>query len=346
MAKVNTARVLQGTLAAFGIAFFVMLVGDVDFASLPDGAFSELPTLLVGILLLLVLNYTLDTASWWLVCDQKRPSIFRLTLIRLRAEAITNILPGGAVIGEPMKIGFLVSESKMSRVEATTSFLLGKFVLIFGQSIYVLVGLALAYEVIDSASTEFFGVEHVGVLVLVGALGILLLLVSLVLSMVFLQPMNRRFRISNQGGWFAVHWNRLLHELREVENLVAIEFRRTPFRFFVGIFLSFLSWSLNGVELYLIGSWLGIEATLITYLAIDAVSVVVRMVVFVIPIGMGGQDWAIAGLVGAFNIGEPTQTAARLVLLKRSREFAVIAVGLILLLLSPVNLIGAKNDKD
>lgn len=339
-----SGRIIQVILAAAGITFFFLLVGDVDIDSLPEASLDRLPLLIGGILLLLLINYTFDTAGWWLVCGEKRPSLFRLMLIRLRAEAITNVVPGGAVIGEPMKVGFLMQESGMDRTEATTSFLLSKFVLVVGQSIYILVGLALAFSVIDRASQQYFGVENFGLLVLGGALLILGLLVGTAGAMVFAQPMNRKLRLSKGEGRIARLWNRLLTELRSIETLVAAEFRRRPGRFPVAILFSFISWSLNGVELWLISQWLGLEVALITMIAIDAVSVIVRMIVFVVPIGMGGQDWTIAGLVGAYGIAEPTQTAARLVLLKRGREFTVIGLGLLLLLVMPNRLQSPKEE--
>lgn len=333
--RVGAARVIQGGLALVGITFFILLLTDADFDGIPESSLETLPGFLLVVLGLLVLNYTFDTASWWLVCGEKRPSLWRLMLIRLRTEAITNVVPGGAVIGEPMKIGLLSDASGMSRPEATTSFLLSKFVLILGQVFYIFLGLALSYSVIDAVSREAFNVENFGLLVLGGALLILGLLLSVAAAMIWFQPMNSRLRFSTRTGRMAHTWNLVLRELREIELLVAQEFRRHRWRFLLAIIFSFISWSLNGVELWAIAHWLDIPATFQQVYAIDAVSVIVRMLVFVIPIGMGGQDWTIAGLTAAHGIPDPTASAARMVLMKRSREFAVIGVGLILLLLMP-----------
>ncbi len=335
MKRIGVARVVQGLLAIVGITFFVLLIGDVSFDTLPETSVGSLLTFILTILGLLLLNYSFDTASWWLVCGEKRPSIGRLMLIRLRTEAITNIVPGGAVIGEPMKIGFLRDASGMTRAEATTSFLLSKFVLILGQTFYIFLGLALSFSVINSVSREAFDVDNFGLIVLGGALAILLLLLSTAAAMIWFQPMNSRFRFSSSTGRMPRLWNRGLKELREVEVLVAAEFRRHRWRLLLAILFSFISWSLNGVELYAIASWIDLPATFGQIYSIDAVSVVVRMVVFVIPIGMGGQDWTIAGLTAAHGLPDPTGSAAMMVLLKRAREFTVIGVGLLLLLVLP-----------
>ena len=267
-------RLLQVVLAIGGITFFTLLARDVNFGALPPASLSSLPELILIILGLLLLNYTFDTGSWWIICGEKRPPLWRLALIRLRCEAVTNVIPGGAVIGEPMKVGFLMRSSGMTRPEATTSFLLSKFVLIIGQIIYIFVGLALSYSVINNVSESVFGVGDFAMVVLGGALAVLLVILAFAASMVLWQPMNNRFSFSDREGWIARWWNIGLKELREIELLVAQEFRRHRYRLLLSILFSFIAWSLNGVELYFIVRWLGIDAGFFDIYAIDAVSVV------------------------------------------------------------------------
>lgn len=330
--RFSPARIIQIVLGVTGITLFVLLIRDIDFDTLPASSLDSLPQLILTMLALLAVNYTCDTASWWLVSGPKRPSIGRLMSIRARCEAITNLIPGGAVIGEPYKIGLLRNASGMSRAEATTSFLLSKFVLIIGQTLYIFLGLALSYGVINRVSRAEFGVGNFGAFVLVGALFILLFVLTLAVAMVRFQPVNNRLRLTEKESRRHRWWNIAVTELREIEIVLAREFRRQRFRIPVAIVLSFIAWSLNGIELYVIARWLGVDATLPEIYAIDAVSVVVRMVVFVIPIGMGGQDWTIAGLAAAHGLDNPRITAGRMVVMKRVREFAVVAVGLVLLL--------------
>jgi glycosyltransferase 2 family protein len=92
---------------------------------------------------------------------------------------------------------------------------------------------------------------------------------------------------------------------------------------------------LNAVEAYLIVRWLGIDGKFMQLYAIDSVSCVIRMVLFVLPIGIGGQDWTITGLMMAHGFSDPVGASATLVTLKRGREFLVIAIGLVLLLVMP-----------
>ncbi len=169
---------------------------------------------------------------------------------------------------------------------------------------------------------------------------IMLIILGLSAGMIWFQPLNNRFSFSEKEGRLHRWWNIILAELREIEMLAASEFRHHRYRLILAIVFSFIAWSLNGVELSKLDEkqlagivrWLGINASFVQIYSIDAVSVVIRMVVFVIPIGMGGQDWTIRGLVTAHGFADPATMAARMVVLKRGREFMVIGVGLLLLL--------------
>lgn len=333
--RFSTGKILQILLALTGLGVFAYLARNVDFGAIPTASIHTLPEFIGIVILLLIVNYTLDTLSWWIIAGDKRPSLWTLALIRLRCEAITNVIPGGGLIGEPMKVSFLMGYTGMNRAEATTSFLLSKFSLIVGQIFYIFFGLALSYEVINNVSESVFGVGDFAGFVLIGALIVLLLILGLTGSMIWFQPMNNRLSFSSKNGRRHHLWNRILKELQEIETLVASEFRRHRYRMILALLCSFLAWSMNGLELYVIVRWLGVDATLVQVYSIDAVSVVVRMIVFVIPIGMGGQDLTIRGLVSAHGFADPAATAARMVVLKRVREFFVIGIGLILLLVMP-----------
>ncbi len=327
-------RVVQGVLALAGLATFVILVREVDPARILAG---ESLGLLVGALLLLTLiNYGVDTLSWWLVCDRNhRPSLLTLASIRARCEALTNTLPGGAVIGEPMKVMLLLRTGTMTTAEATTAFLLGKFSVIVGQVVYVVTGVALSYSAMNGGSERVFGTEHFATFVLGAALLVLLLMVSLLGAMIWFQPMLRWLVPTGGEGRWSRRWNRIVAEAHSIESMVAHAARTRGPALLLSILCGVTAWALNGVEAFLILRWLEVDITFAQAFAIDAVSCIVRMVVFVLPIGIGGQDWTITGLMSIHGVADPVGTSAGLVVLKRAREFVVIGIGLLLLLLAP-----------
>ncbi len=334
-AKLTVRSIAQAILAIGGLGMFIFLVRDVDFSQLDAATLETLPQFALLILALAFINYYFDTLSWWMVRGDKPVSIWLLMSIRARCEAITNIIPGGALIGEPMKIGFLLRSTSMTRTEATTSFLLSKFALIVGQTFYVLSGLAISYSVINRTSEELFGTENFATWVLIAAMGIFILLVAILGAMIWFQPMVRWFSTTNKQGKLHSLWNTIVDELHNIEKLIAAETRKRGGKLALAVLFACIAWSLNGVELYLILHWLGFDTWLAQGYAIDAVSAVVRMVVFMIPIGIGGQDWAISGLIAAYGYRDPVGVAAQVVVLKRAREFFVIGLGLLLLVIMP-----------
>lgn len=333
----TVGRIVQGALAVAGIGMFAYLARNVSFANVADAG-TALLLLSAVLLVLTAVNYSLDTLSWWLVCGAKRPSFWTLTAIRLRCESLTNILPGGAVIGEPMKVMQLLRTTTMTTAEATTSFLLAKFCIIIGQVLYVILGVLFSYAVLSGGGESIFGTEHFGLLVLGVVVVIFLLLLSLLGAMIWFQPMLRFLAPTEREGRWGHLWNRLVAEAHSIEQLVATAGRQQGGKLVAGVLCGFLSWSLNGVEAYLILHVLGVDATFTQAFAIDAVSCVIRMVIFILPIGIGGQDWAITGLMTVHGIANPVGASAQLAVMKRAREFVVIGLGLVMLAFAPQRL--------
>jgi hypothetical protein len=333
--KTAIGRIVQGILAIAGFGMFAMLVRKVDFTEVASSALYSFPLLIAGILALAFINYSFDTLSWWLVCGERRPSFWTLMSIRARTEALTNTLPGGALIGEPMKVTLLLRSTAMSRAEATTSFLLSKFSLIVGQVFYVVLGVAISYPSINRTSIQTFGTEDFAWLVLSAALAVLALVVVLVAAMVWVQPMMRWLVPTRRTGRWHRRWNAMVVEAHAIEGLIARAARRQGALLMLSVLCGFIAWSLNAVEAFLIVRWLDIGGTFTQIYAIDSVSCIVRMVLFVLPIGIGGQDWTIAGLMMAHGFSDPVGASAKLVALKRAREFFVIGIGLVLLVTMP-----------
>jgi uncharacterized protein (TIRG00374 family) len=333
MSRPSRSRILQGALALVGFGLFISLVREFDFGAVDAFAPSSVLLLVVAIAGLAVVNYTFDTLSWWLICGEKRPSFLALTALRLRCEAVTNILPGGAMVGEPMKIAMLAETAGMSRAEAATSFLLSKFAIIVGHIGYVVLGVALSYSLVNRASEEVFGAADVATIALVVALGLFLVLIGVLAAMVWIRPMARWLLPSRREGRWYGRWNTLVAELQRVEEMLGAAARSGIGRLALALACGFIAWSFNAVEAYVVLRWIGVDIVFSDVYAIDAVSSIVRMILFVLPIGIGGQDWAITGLMTVHGVAAPLQTSAALAMFKRGREFAVVGIGLALLAL-------------
>lgn len=323
-------KLLQGIFALVGVGMFFLLVSKADFGHLTDSQQQTLPGFALAILAVATATFLFDTLAWWLLFDGHRPSFWRLATIRLRAEAFTNALPGGALIGEPMKIVFLRQSSEMTRAEATTPYLLSRFAMIVGQVFYIVAGVALSYDAMNRGHMRLGGTRF-STVVLAAAIGVLLLLTTLLAALVWFKPLVRWLNPSQGEGQWHRRWNVIVAELHSIEEMIARSARNNGLRLFLALLLSFAAWSLNGVELYLILRWLDPGASLSQGYALDAVSSVIRMVLFVIPSGIGAQDWTVTGLMAAFGFADPVSTSGKIVVMKRSREFIAILLGLVLL---------------
>jgi uncharacterized protein (TIRG00374 family) len=334
MSRSTKSRIAQGVLALAGFGGFAWLLFRTDLGAIDRFSASSVAWLALLIAALAVVNYTFDTLSWWLICGRGRPSFLTLTSIRLRCEALTNILPGGAMIGEPMKIALLMQSSSMTRAEAATSFLLSKFAIIVGHIGYVVLGVALSYALVNQASTRVFNTPHVATIALVVALGLFLLLIGILAAMVWVRPMARWLLPSRRGGRWSGRWNTLVAELHRIEELIGAAARNGVGRLALALACGFVAWSFNAVEAYVVLRWIGADLPFSDVYAIDAVSSIVRMILFVLPIGIGGQDLVILGLMTAHGVAAPETVSAIVAIFKRGREFGVVAVGLALLALA------------
>jgi uncharacterized protein (TIRG00374 family) len=323
-------KLLQGIFALAGIGTFFLLVSKVDFRNLADAQLSALPGLILAVLSVATVTFLFDTLAWWILFDRHRPGFWSLVTIRLRAEAFTNALPGGALIGEPMKIVLLRRSTALTRAEATTPYLLSRFAMIVGQVFYIVTGVALSYDAMNRGDMRV-GSARFSTAVLAVAIGILLLFTALLAALVWFKPLVRWLNPSQGDGRWHRRWNVIVAELHSIEELIARSARNNGLRLFLALLLSFAAWSLNGVELFLILNWFGLGSSIGQGYALDAVSSITRMVLFVLPSGIGAQDWTVTGLMAAFGFAHPVASSANIVVMKRAREFIAIVIGLVLL---------------
>jgi uncharacterized membrane protein YbhN (UPF0104 family) len=100
--------------------------------------------------------------------------------------------------------------------------------------------------------------------------------------------------------------------------------RRTAFLVSTGLFL--LGWLAEALEVFVMVLWLGQPITVLSAIAIGALSVFIKGGTFFIPGSLGAQDAGNLLLLTAFGYGDVT--GITFALLRRFREFVWIALGL------------------
>jgi uncharacterized membrane protein YbhN (UPF0104 family) len=95
--------------------------------------------------------------------------------------------------------------------------------------------------------------------------------------------------------------------------------------------LYLFAWLFEAAETYTILSLLGVALDWKVILLIEVCESMVRNMAFVLPSGLGAQDFSYAGLLQVFHVPNALSVAAVFVLLKRGKELLWALVGYVLL---------------
>jgi uncharacterized membrane protein YbhN (UPF0104 family) len=316
--------------AGLGIVLFLWVFRDVS----PSAVLDRLVPLGLGgglLALLPVLGASLlETAGWRDAFAVMGTRVGYWTLFRVRTatEAVSQTLPAGVVFSESLKIALLARDG-LSTENATTGMLARKYLLMTSQVPYIAVAAVAGYAAIEALSRRVLGYGGLswllglsGVVIGVAALGARLALSRGQLMdrlRALLQRIpSRRLRTALDSGaaCFGATDRRLEHFFRVG---VGDELRISA--------LFFGGWLFESVETFLFLKLVGAPVDFSTAMAIEVVLSLLRMIVFVVPGGLGIQDAGYALFLNALRIPQATEIAAAFVVLKRSKELFYAAVG-------------------
>jgi len=324
---------LKILLAAGGLAFFIYLVATsgITVQMLTDVGWGGFGLLLAVSFAVIVL----DTGAWWFSLRHvARPGLLKLIGLRLAGDSLTNGLPGGIVLGEPFKAVMARRWFEVSLADNAASLMIVKFGLAISQSIFVLVGLLLIYPLLRERSAEIFGFEGAQYISLALMAGFQLLLLFL-LAAVF---RGRTFGAAARGlgrlpipplrRWLATNteW------ITAIDASCSSVFRNNR-RYLPATFALLLgSWLVSSLESYvLLGALTGEAPGLTTALAVESVGSMFRLLFFLVPSGIGGQDASFLALFRLFDL--PRAAGGAFVLVKRAKELIWIGLGFMLVVL-------------
>ncbi|MCC6747543.1 MAG: flippase-like domain-containing protein [Deltaproteobacteria bacterium] len=320
------SRLSPALLAAGGLALFLYVVGRSGVTvSMLRGVGLDALLVLVGVSAAVML---LDTVAWtFAVRHVARPHFGRLFVLKLAGDALTNGLPGGVVLGEPYKALMLRAWHGVSLADNAAVLVVLKLCVALSQVVFVLAGLTLAYPLLRDRSHELVGFHgaHLAALGLTAGLVLVLGLslwffvrgrsfadVARLLALLPLSPL-RRFLSRRAEGIAALDRAASAVLKGNLRNL-AVTFLAYELGWFVGV-----------VETYLLLGFLGLPASVTTALVIESVGSLFRLIFFMFPSGIGGQDASFLALFRLYGFGVPAGGA--FVLLKRGKEAVWIAVG-------------------
>ncbi len=285
--------------------------------------------LLVLALLPPLLTLGADAFAWrgLLGCWGHRPSLARLLPVRAAAEAVSLVVPGGAVLGEGVKSSLLERSLGVPVAHAVASIAAQRWWLMRAHAAFLVATALLARRELETLSRALVGSAALAPLLLVAALAPLSL--SFALEAAF-----RHGRLGARS--FA-----LLARALPRRSGAALEGRRANFDAAddaVGAVAAAPAARLARAALTLLGVWLlesfdawvtlrvvGAPLDYRKVIALEGGLSLTRALAFFAPAGLGVQD--LGYLRGLDAFGVPPAAAAAFLVVKRGKEAAWVALG-------------------
>jgi hypothetical protein len=236
---------------------------------------------------------TADARAWRRLLPEPRPAVGTLLGLRVSADAATFCLPSGALVAEGLNYAGLSRSLGVPARPALASLLVRRALLATSHAAVLAAGALLGRGWLEAASPRLLGRAGLEAWVLAIAAAFLAACGVTLLAL-------RRWI----GGGTA-----------RLPTLVA------P----TGLFLAV--WWIESIETFVLLWLLGARAPWRAVLAFEPLLSLLRSLVVFLPAGLGLQDVGYAMFLGALGAPDAASLSAAFVVLKRSRELAVIAIG-------------------
>ena len=258
-----------------------------------------------------------DTLGWRFAFHDDRVPFSRLVAARLAGEAINLTTPTASVGGEPVKAWLLREHVPLS--ESLPSVVIAKTTITLAQTLFLLVGITVAWASLPLHSSLLWGMEWFLVLECLGTAGFVAVQVFGVTG-----RMGRwleRLGVLGDGPHAAT--------LRQIDQAFSSFYRRRPRRLVSSIFWHLAGWLLGSLEAYCILWALGVAAPFPLALVIDAFGAGIGFAAFLIPARLGAQEAGDLAVFVALGFGAPVGLTFSLV--RRLREVLWAGVGFVVL---------------
>jgi len=296
-----------------GLALLAALVVQNDPAAVL-GSIVDLSWRLAIVLCFPVALVTLfDTLGWRFAFLREGVAFRALFASRLAGEAF-NLTTPAAIGGEAVKAWLLRGHAPLDA--SLASVIVAKTTITIAQGLFLLLGIVLAWRSILSGSLLFYGM-------------LWLLAVEAVALGLFVLVQTR-----GMFGWagelldrLGVRATRGRSTLGRVDDVLGQFYRTAPQRLVLSIAFHFAAWLLGSLETWLILKFLGSEVSLATATVIEAFGTAIKVATFLIPASLGVLE---GGFLATFvALGLSPTTAISFSLVRRAREVAWIAIGLV-----------------
>lgn len=316
---------LRTLLLVLGLLTLGVLIWHIGPHNIYEAAARLGPLALCVILLPSVLMYVVEAYGWKVTLGPSAQGVpfWRLLVIRTAGEVVNMTTPTAYVGGEPLK-AYLLKRYDVPMVEGLASVVIAKTTMTIAEVIFILVGIALGLALLgaDGSSGQ----------IVAAALFSVGLLVFGMAAFVFVQRRGIFTWVLNllrSMGWHSAFLEAREEKLKSLDATILNFYSHHRGAFYASTGLYFLGWMAEAVEVFVIVSYLGEPAQVLSALSIGALSVFIKGGTFFIPGSLGAQDGGNLLLLRAFGYSDVT--GMTFALLRRFRELVWIVLGLLCL---------------
>ncbi len=314
-----SSLVLKLVLLIIGLLALVGIVLHIGLEQIL-GAVSQLgPLPLVIILLPMILVYGLEAWGWRLTLGASAAKVgfLRVFAIRMAGETVNVTTPAAYMGGEPLK-AYLLKRYGVPMVESMASVITAKTTMTLAQVLFILLGLGLAFWILDEAR-HYWMAMLVSVGLLVFGVGLFVMFQRYGLGvgcLTLLRTCGIRLAFLEQRE----------AQLREMDTTIRQFYTDNRRTFYVALGTFFLAWLCETLEVYAILYYLDVGVDIWTSISIAALSVFIKGGTFFIPGSLGAQEGGYTLLLISFGYTEVT--GITFALIRRLREILWIFIGL------------------
>jgi uncharacterized protein (TIRG00374 family) len=271
--------------------------------------------------------YVIEAYGWKVTLGvaAKHLPFWRLLAIRTAGEVVNMTTPTAYVGGEPLK-AYLLRRHQVPIVEGLASVVIAKTTMTIAEVLFILLGIALAFWILGAN-------ESSGHTIAAAVLGCGLLLFGTV-AFVFVQRkglFTGIIEFLRKIGVTIAFLESRAEQLRALDRTILEFYAHNRPAFYTSTGLFFLGWLTEVLEVFVMISYLGGPATVLSAISIGALSVFIKGGTFFIPGSLGAQDGGNLLLLKAFGYSDVT--GITFALLRRFRELVWIGAGLLCLAL-------------
>ena len=317
--------VLKAALFVLGALTLSLLVWHIGITRIYEAVTQLGPSTLAAILLPSLLMYVLEAYGWQVTLGlgAKDVPFWRVLAIRTAGEVVNMTTPTAYVGGEPLK-AYLLARQGVPLIEGLASVVTAKTTMTIAQILFILAGIGLGFWLLGSD-----GSARQTVTAALVSVGLLLFGVG---AFVLIQRQGMftwMLKILRRLGLRLEYLESREQQLMELDRTIADFYGRRQAAFLLSTVLFLLGWLAEALEVFVMLLCLGEPITVLSAVAIGALSVFIKGGTFFIPGSLGAQDAGNLLLLTAFGYGEVT--GITFALLRRFREFVWIAIGLLCL---------------